>query len=92
MTVPKGYGVANIDSATGAVSSLKTVEQINAITFNDINSGIVIVDDISNANEFVWIPIPNVNVMYENVPSENNRKVGKLYNFDVTIKTYSPMA
>ena len=32
-----------------------------------------------SGNEFVWIPVNDVNTMYTTLPEENNRKIGKLY-------------
>ena len=79
ITIPAGFAPAILAKGTtqslpgqdGSVKSIMPYEQWNSITVEDINKGIVIVDNpitydngqetgtTPDFNEYVWIPIPN---------------------------------
>ena len=79
ITIPAGFAPAILATGTtqslpgqdGSVASIMPYEQWNTITVEDINKGIVIVDNAitydggnptgttPDFNEYVWIPIPN---------------------------------
>ena len=79
ITIPAGFAPAILATGTtqsgpgedGSVASIMPPEQWNSITVEDINKGIVIVDNsitydggnltgtTPDFNEYVWIPIPN---------------------------------
>ena len=79
IVIPAGFGPAILATGTtqsgprddGRVVSIMPYEQWDSITIEDINKGIVIVDNaitydggqptgtIPDFNEYVWIPIPN---------------------------------
>ena len=79
ITIPAGFAPAILATGTtqslpgqdGSVASIMPYEQWNKITVEDINKGIVIVDNLitydngqstgttPDFNEYVWIPIPN---------------------------------
>ena len=73
MTIPEGFGFVDPNKD-------KTIKYTDN-TKPDINDGIVISDEFNEnkesiGNEFVWIPVKDINTMYD----ETN-KAGKLYNF-----------
>ena len=79
ITIPAGFAPAILATETtqslpgqdGSVASIMPADQWNSITVEDINKGIVIVDNpitydngqttgtTPDFNEYVWIPIPN---------------------------------
>ena len=79
IVIPKGFAPAILATGTtqsepgedGSVASIMPYEQWNNITVEDINKGIVIVDNAithnngqltgttPDFNEYVWVPIPN---------------------------------
>ena len=79
ITIPAGFAPAILATGTtqslpgqdGSVASIMPADQWNSITVEDINKGIVIVDNpitydngqptgtTPDFNEYVWIPIPN---------------------------------
>ena len=81
ITIPAGFAPAILATGTtqslpeqdGSVASIMPADQWNSITVEDINKGIVIVDNpitydggnptgtTPDFNEYVWIPIPNFN-------------------------------
>ena len=55
--IPKGYVPINTETSNwGDGTSSPTVE--------NVNNGLVISDNITNGNEWVWVPVENVNTMY----------------------------
>ena len=75
IVIPKGFAPAILETGrtdsmpgeNGAVKSIMPKEQWNSITKEDINKGIVVVDNaitytgsVSDFNEYVWIPIPDM--------------------------------
>ena len=55
--IPKGYVPINTGTSNwGDGTSSPTVE--------NVNNGLVISDNITNGNEWVWVPVSNVNTMY----------------------------
>ena len=74
IVIPKGFAPAILQTGrtdsmpgeNGAVKEIMPVEQWNNITADDINKGIVVVDnaitytgDVPDFNEYVWIPMPD---------------------------------
>ena len=87
ITIPAGFAPAILATGTtqslpgqdGSVASIMPYEQWNNITVEDINKGIVIVDNpitydngqqtgtTPDFNEYVWIPIPNFNDDFKSI-------------------------
>ena len=87
ITIPEGFAPAILATGTtqslpgqdGSVASIMPVEQWNNITVDDINKGIVIVDNaitydggnqtgtIPDFNEYVWIPTPNFDENFKQI-------------------------
>ena len=77
ITIPAGFNVVNTNNANEEI--VKKEDYSKYLIDENINKGIVIKDNIGN--EFVWIPVNNVEDLY--VLAENNYKTGRLY--DITI-------
>lgn len=73
ITIPVGFDVINTNNTTEEI--LKLEDYSNYLNDENISKGIVIKDNIGN--EFVWIPVNNVNELY--VIDDNNYKSGRLY-------------
>ena len=87
ITIPAGFAPAILATGTtqslpgqdGSVASIMPAEQLNNITVDDINKGIVIVDHAitydngqttgttPDFNEYVWIPIPNFDENFKQI-------------------------
>ena len=107
ITIPAGFAPAILATGTtqslpgqdGSVKSIMPADQWNSITVEDINKGIVIVDNpitydggnptgtTPDFNEYVWIPIPNFEEDFQPIAWN-----GKYWNGSSSITGEHPIA